>query len=80
MHHDLEFRVVAKWDDEAKVWYVSDSNVPGLATEAETMDELLRKLQVMVPEMLELNGVIAADHEDTPFSLISQVSGVSGHC
>lgn len=32
-------------------------DVPGLATEAPTLDELLAKLAVVVPELLEENGV-----------------------
>jgi predicted RNase H-like HicB family nuclease len=52
---DRSFTVTAKWDEEAKVWYVADSDVPGLATEAPSVDALLEKLKVMIPEMLELN-------------------------
>jgi len=32
-------------------------DVPGLATEAPTLEELLAKLTVVVPELLEENGV-----------------------
>ena len=32
-------------------------DVPGLATEAETLEDLMAKLTVMVPELLEENGV-----------------------
>lgn len=77
---DRKFFVTAEWDDEAGVWYVSDSDVPGLATEASTMDELLRKLRVMVPELLELNGVIGHEHPGVPFSLMANSTGASGHC
>ncbi|MBK6636165.1 MAG: DUF1902 domain-containing protein [Rhodocyclaceae bacterium] len=44
------------WDADASVWYVSDSNVPGLVAEAATLDEMGKKLDVLVPEMLEENG------------------------
>tara|TARA_R110002110_G_scaffold111137_2_gene276801 strand:- start:1321 stop:1578 length:258 start_codon:yes stop_codon:yes gene_type:complete len=47
----------AVWDDEAKVWTATSEDVPGLATEAATQEDLLRKLRVMVPELLELNGL-----------------------
>jgi hypothetical protein len=47
--------IQAIWDSEAKVWVVSSDNVPGLITEAEDQDQLIGKLQVMVPELLELN-------------------------
>ena len=43
----------ANWDDEAKVWWISKTPIPGLVTEASTLDELYRKLSIMIPEMLE---------------------------
>jgi Domain of unknown function (DUF1902) len=48
--------VCASWDDEARVWYVRDSSVPGLSLEAESPDLLLKKLEAAVPELLVLNS------------------------
>ena len=48
--------VNASFDADAQVWYVEDTNVPGLSTEAETFEGLCRKIEVMVPELLEANG------------------------
>ena len=48
--------VKATFDREAAVWYVSDTEVPGLATEAESFDALCEKVLAMAPELLELNG------------------------
>ncbi|WP_342152535.1 DUF1902 domain-containing protein [Methylorubrum sp. SB2] len=42
------------WDDEADVWFVRESNVPGLVTEAETLDALRRKLPGMIQDLLEV--------------------------
>ena len=50
-------RVSASWDDEAKVWVAESDDVPGLVTEAETLESLLAKLRVLIPELLEENGV-----------------------
>ena len=50
-------KVQALWDGEAGVWVAESDDVPGLATEAATLEELLAKLVVMVPELLEENGV-----------------------
>ena len=36
---------------------VSD-NVPGLATEAAEIEVLIKKLRVMLPEILEANGLL----------------------
>jgi predicted RNase H-like HicB family nuclease len=57
------YTVNCRWDEEARVWYVADSNVPGLATGADTLDELLGKLQTLIPELLELNEVMPTTPE-----------------
>lgn len=80
MSGQRKFSVTAQWDDEAEVWYVSDTDVPGLATEAATIDELVRKLKVMVPEMLELNGLIDASNPCVPFSFMAEVVGADHRC
>ena len=54
MNRPLVVRAV--WDDEAKVWVATSDDVPGLVTEAETTEQLIEKLKVMIPELLEENG------------------------
>ena len=49
-------------DDEARIWVAESDDVPGLATGAATLDELLDKLAVMIPELLELNLHITNAH------------------
>jgi predicted RNase H-like HicB family nuclease len=67
------YTVRAEWDDEAAVWVATSDDVPGLVTEAETLEELITKLHVMVPEMLELNGVLgAADAGRAAFRVIAE--------
>ena len=46
----------AEWDEEADVWVATSDDVPGLATEADTLERLATKLEVMVPELLDANG------------------------
>ena len=41
------------WDDEAKVWYVEKSDIDGLATEADTLEELRRKVPIIIQDLLE---------------------------
>jgi predicted RNase H-like HicB family nuclease len=53
--------VRAEWDDEAAVWVATSNDVPGLITEAETVEALDAKLKSMVPELLEANGCMPAD-------------------
>lgn len=52
------YKVVIARDDEAGVYYVADSNVPGLATEAPTLDALRAKLHVLIPELIEANDEV----------------------
>lgn len=49
--------VHAEWDDVAAVWVATSDAVPGLATEAATAEALVDKLRVLIPELLEANGV-----------------------
>lgn len=66
------YTVEARFDEEAAVWYVSKSDVPGLATEADTVEALIAKLRVMIPELLECNGAPEDDSDvDVPFELIA---------
>ena len=47
-----QITVSAEWDPEAKVWVATSDDVPGLITEAETVEALAEKLSVMIPELL----------------------------
>ncbi|NWH06938.1 DUF1902 domain-containing protein [Desulfobacter latus] len=47
----------AEWDEETNVFVASSDDVPGLATEGETLEGLIEKLKIMIPELLEANGV-----------------------
>ena len=49
--------VRAEWDKEAGAWVATSEDVPDLATEAETPEALRQKLQVMIPELIEANGL-----------------------
>jgi hypothetical protein len=51
--------VRASWDEEAQVWYVEDSDIPGLATESPTLDGLRVRLRTIIPDLL-------ADEADAP--------------
>jgi predicted RNase H-like HicB family nuclease len=53
--------VRADYDPESKSWYVFDSDVPGLATGADTLEALEAKLPGMIVELLELNADLFID-------------------
>lgn len=63
------YRIKLCWDDEAHVWYVAESDVPGLSMEAPTQAAMLKKLKVLVPELLEENNV-AVSSRDVPLELL----------
>lgn len=51
-----KFKIFAIWDDEAEVWSVEDSDVPGLVTCAATVEQLHQNCLDLIPELLELNS------------------------
>lgn len=65
--------VHAKWDDEAKVWVATSDDVPGLVTEAPSLDNLVPKLKAMIPELLDANGHPGSGVEDIPFKLEAEL-------
>ena len=71
MMNTKRYTVTVQWDAEANVWFVSESDVPGLVTEAGTLDDMERKLLVMIPELLSLNepGIV---NTTVPFELIAR--------
>jgi predicted RNase H-like HicB family nuclease len=67
------YTVHCAWDAEAEVWVASSDDVPGLATGADTLDGLVQKLKVVIPELLEANGLLSADEPgDIPFAIIAE--------
>jgi Domain of unknown function (DUF1902) len=48
------FKVLAIWDDEAKV-FTSQSDIPGLVVETETFEEFVGLVEALAPEMLADN-------------------------
>ena len=70
------YEVEARWDCEAGVWVAESEDIPGLVAEAESMNALVEKIRVLVPELFELNGglepgqkvvnvLLRAHHEET---------------
>jgi len=66
--------VRADWDEVAKVWVASSDDVPGLVTEADSLDALVPKLQAMIPELLDANGY--PDGDDLVFDVNAKVESV----
>jgi len=51
----MTFTVRCNWDGDAGVWYVEDSDVPGLVAEAPTVEAMGTLLDKRIPELLQLN-------------------------
>ena len=51
----------AVWDSEAGCWCATSDEFPGLATGADTIEILIERLKVIVPELVELNGIPVAE-------------------
>ena len=66
------YHVRAEWDGEAGVWVASNDDVPGLTTGADTFEELVEKLRLVIPELLEENGLLAAGTEDVSFAVLDE--------
>ncbi len=66
------YLIRADWDDDARVWVAVSDAVPGLATEAETLEQLIEKLKIMVPELLDLNGYPGDDGPTVPFEVVAR--------
>jgi predicted RNase H-like HicB family nuclease len=68
----LRYNVKAEWDSEAEVWVASSDDVPGLATGADTFEGLIEKLKIVIPELLEENGLLAAGADDVSFAVLAE--------
>jgi predicted RNase H-like HicB family nuclease len=67
-----QITVHAEWDVEARVWVATSDDVPGLITEADTVEALTENLTVMIPELLEANGALAGNAlGEVPINLIA---------
>lgn len=51
----MEYTINLIWDKEAGVWVATSEDVAGLVLESGSLDALIERLKVAVPELLELN-------------------------
>jgi predicted RNase H-like HicB family nuclease len=62
--------VRAEWDEETQVWVATSDDVPGLATEGDSIELLIEKLKTLIPELLIENGM--GRENDIPFEVITR--------
>jgi hypothetical protein len=54
-----------------KLMIPSSEEVPGLATEEKTLEGLIEKLKIMIPELLDANGAAGLENE-VPFEIFTR--------
>jgi predicted RNase H-like HicB family nuclease len=55
-------KIQAFWDAEASVWVATSEDIPGLVTEASTIELLTQKLKVIIPELIVLNQIVSPNY------------------
>lgn len=55
MSDQLSFRIVVSHDRQNGVWFVVDSDIPGLNAEADSLDALVEVVTDLAPELIEAN-------------------------
>jgi len=50
-----EYDIQLLWDDEAQVWIAQNDDIP-IVLENGSLDLLMERVRIAVPELLELNG------------------------
>lgn len=74
--------VAAQWDDDSGMWVATSEDIPGLVTEAKTLDRLLERVLAVTPELLSDNGHLLEPHplpgESFDICIMSQVTMLAG--
>jgi hypothetical protein len=50
-----DYTINITFDEEAAVWYAVNDDIP-IALESDSLDVLMERVKLAVPELLELNG------------------------
>jgi hypothetical protein len=56
----MDYEITLTWDDEAQVWVAVNDDIP-IVLESGSLDVLMEKVRIAVPEILELNGKDSRD-------------------
>lgn len=52
----MEYVIRFQWDSESNVWIASNDDIP-ITLEDESLDALMARVRVAVPELLEMNNM-----------------------
>jgi predicted RNase H-like HicB family nuclease len=74
-HVQKVFIIRAEWDNDASIWSATSDDIPGLATEADSIEVLFNKLSSMIPELMFLNKV--TDDNEIVYEVLARKSSVA---
>jgi Domain of unknown function (DUF1902) len=67
------FEVHAEWDEPARIWIASSTDVPGLCCEAAEFEELVATVLAIVPELLVANAVLShGETSEVPVKVMAE--------
>jgi hypothetical protein len=67
------FEVRAEWDEQARVWIATSTDVPGLCCEAAEFEALVAAVLGIVPELLVSNAVLShGDDSEVPVKVVAE--------
>jgi len=66
----FDLKVVMTWDPDARIWWAESDDLPGLATEAPTIPELIQRVMEIAPELIEDNLLDGERDEDLLINLV----------
>lgn len=52
----MSYTINLLWDSEASVWVATSDDIKGLALESGSLDVLIERVRMTVPELLRLNN------------------------
>lgn len=52
----MDYIITLLWDTEASVWVATSEDIRGLVLESGSLDVLIKKIRLAVPELLKLNN------------------------
>jgi hypothetical protein len=67
-------RIEVAWDDDAKIWYVAKTELPGLVSEAPTYELLMERAIAEIPKLVALNRTVY-DGDSIVVSFVTEQGG-----
>ena len=74
----MEIAVHATRDPQASVWVAESDDFPGLVAEADDIETLVARLKILIPELLDANGVAVGEYDEIAFVLTANSARAGG--